>query len=98
MRGMGYAREMRRKHIKRKKRIVHEQRDYFYYEHEGYLSKNKIHCSCGMCRYYRKTNNKGHRRAIPGNYSPSRNWSHSDKQKLNRMETDLDEYLEETKT
>ena len=47
-----YTRKMRAKQIKRKKRIV----SYWhwfengYYPHDGMYSKNKIHCSCPLCK------------------------------------------------
>jgi hypothetical protein len=44
-----YYREMREKHIKRKKRISHQGRDYWYYKFDGQYSKGKIHCSCPLC-------------------------------------------------
>ena len=50
-------------------------------KYRGELSKGKIHCSCGMCMG--KTRNKGYRRRhIHGNYAPSINYKHSDKQKV----------------
>ena len=48
-----YTRKMRAKAIKRKKRITshYPGSDTFpYYAHDGIYSKNKIHCSCRMCR------------------------------------------------
>lgn len=47
-----YYREMRRKHINRKKNIVKKAYSLIddYYEHDGMYSKGKIHCSCWMCR------------------------------------------------
>ena len=48
-----YTRKMRAKAIKRKKRITshYPGSDTFpYYSHDGIYSKNKIHCSCRMCR------------------------------------------------
>lgn len=48
-----YTRKMRAKAIKRKKRITshYPGSDTFpYYDHDGIYSKNKIHCSCRMCR------------------------------------------------
>lgn len=48
-----YHRKMRAKHIKRKKRITshYPGSDTFpYYADDGRYSKNKIHCSCRMCR------------------------------------------------
>ena len=48
-----YYRKMRAKHIKRKKAITshYSGSDTFsYYSEDGMYSKNKIHCSCRMCR------------------------------------------------
>ena len=48
-----YTRKMRAKAIKRKKRIVsnwHWYGEHEFYHHDGMFSKNKIHCSCRMCR------------------------------------------------
>ncbi len=48
-----YTRKMRAKHIRRKKRITshYPGSDIFpYYAYDGSYSKNKIHCSCRMCR------------------------------------------------
>lgn len=88
-----YYRIQRQKHINRKKRIIKEQNDYWHYEHEGVLSKGKIHCGCGMCRS--KTNNKGKHRLIHGNYAPSKNWKHSDRQKLESMSAAMADYERE---
>lgn len=49
-RSLNYYREQRRKHIKRKKRIIKDLNNYWYYKHDGELSKGKIHCSCKLCR------------------------------------------------
>ena len=56
-----YTRRMRAKHIKRKKRIVSNWHWWgdnpTYYLHDGMYSKNKIHCSCPLCKskaYYGK--------------------------------------------
>ena len=46
-----FYRDERAKHIARKKKIIKEQNNYWYYEHEGELSKGKIHCSCWLCRH-----------------------------------------------
>ena len=48
-----YTRKVRAKHIKRKKRITshyHGADTYPYYPHDGMYSKNKIHCSCPLCK------------------------------------------------
>ena len=54
-----YTRKMRAKHIKRKKNIVSHWHwfENGYYPHDGMYSKNKIHCSCPLCKskaYYGK--------------------------------------------
>ena len=46
----------------------------------GQLDKGKIHCSCGICMA--KTRNKGKKRHIYGNYSPSLNYKISDLRKM----------------
>lgn len=47
-----YTRKMRAKAIKRKKKIVSHWHwfENGLYPHDGMYSKNKIHCSCRMCR------------------------------------------------
>ncbi len=62
--GLGYKRTMRRKHIRRKSRIV---RETWYSGTEcledekfrGKLDKGKVHCSCWMCSS--KTNRDGYK-------------------------------------
>ena len=51
-RSRDYYRKMRAKHIKRKKAIVSNWSSFKdgYYEYDGMYSKNKIHCSCRLCR------------------------------------------------
>ena len=75
-RDRNYYREMREKHIKRKKRIAQLYYGWGYYQVDGKYSKNKIHCSCGLCRA--KTNNKG--------------WKAADRRKIDRMEYVEDPY------
>ena len=60
-RSRDYYRKMRAKHIKRKKRITSHywssKSGYPYYSDDGRYSKNKIHCSCPLCKekaYYGK--------------------------------------------
>ena len=83
-RDRNYLRRMRMKHIKRRKKLS---KNYWYVEHDGYLAKGKIHCSCPICSA--KTKNKGRARLRRGNYAPSYNWKHSDKVKIERMEQAL---------
>ena len=61
---------------------------YPYYDNLHQYSKNKIHCSCSVCR--KKTKNKGKARLISGNYSPSYNPKISEVRK--NMAMDYDEY------
>ena len=49
-RDRNYYREMREKHIKRKKRIAQLYYGWGYYQVDGKYSKNKVHCSCPQCR------------------------------------------------
>ncbi len=53
------------------------------YDNLHQYSKNKVHCSCGMCSC--KTKNKGRKRRVHANYYPSFNPSASDKRKIDRM-------------
>ena len=85
-----YYRRMRAKHIRRKKSLTEHNFGYGWcFEHDGMYSKNKVHCSCGMCMA--KTRNKG-RRHIPGNYAPSLNYKHSDAIKVLRMDEAIKEF------
>jgi hypothetical protein len=74
----GYYRLERIKHIKRKKRIIHNINDYWHYKYEGELSKGKIHCSCKLCSS--KTKDIGYKA--------------SDKCKLLNMKQELEDYAE----
>lgn len=65
-----YRREMRKKHIMRKKRICNAHKTFAvfengkadfskevpmeWYKHDGQYSKGKIHCNCGLCKFGRK--------------------------------------------
>lgn len=60
-----------------------------YYHHLHQYSKNKIHCSCGMCMA--KTRNKS-RRHVYGNYAPSINYKASDLRRQNAMDLDEQDY------
>lgn len=84
-RDRGYFREMREKHIKRKKRIANS---YFYpleLKFDGMYSKGKIHCSCEMCR--QKTNNGGGL-----HWAKAHNWKHSDAIIIEAMDKEVQEY------
>lgn len=59
-----YHRKMRAKAIKRKKYIAEKCKGIpGYYPHDGMYSKNKVHCSCHMCR--EKDHNGRHLITLP---------------------------------
>ena len=79
-RDRGYFREMREKHIKRKKKI--SKHYCWHYKFDGQYSKGKIHCSCPMCR--NKTGG--------GAWTPEPNWKHSDAVTIKAMDQEMREY------
>lgn len=50
MRTRADRRRLRLRHIKRKKRISSHYGTGAYYTDDGRYSKNKIHCSCPLCK------------------------------------------------
>ena len=65
-----------------------------YYNNLHQYSKNKIHCSCGLCSA--KTRNKSEsRRKIPRNYAPNYNPSIRDKKSLERLDYEENMYYYE---
>lgn len=78
-RDRGYFREMREKHIKRKKK---KSKHYWYYKFDGQYSKGKIHCSCSMCR----------NKTYGGAWTPEPNWKYSDKVRIDAMDKEISEY------
>lgn len=59
-----YYRKQRARAIKRKKRIAKVYRGIRgYYPSDGYYSKRKVHCSCGMCRV--RDHKGGHLLTLP---------------------------------
>lgn len=56
---------------------------YRLYNNLHQYSKNKIHCSCGLCMA--KTKNKGKKRRVHGNYYPSYNPPIRDVKKIEFM-------------
>lgn len=87
IRNKGYYREMRKKHINRKKKIANE--IHWYYKYDGMFNKGKIHCGCACCRS--KVNNKGKHR----NYHPTKNWKHSDMMQIASMDAEIADYENE---
>lgn len=51
-RDRAYYRTVRRNNIARKKKISKNIYDGWSPEHDGYLSKGKVHCSCWMCAFH----------------------------------------------
>ena len=84
----GYYRCQHKKHALRHKNITR-----FVYKIDNYFSdfnrydSFKIHCSCPMCS--EKTNNKNRSRAR--GWEPSKNWSITDKRKLEDMKSQVEE-------
>lgn len=68
----------------RKKKIINAY-GWDYYDNLHQYSKNKIHCSCPLCRS--KTNPKCGQGCGPG-----MNWSESDLRKLESMEEQIQEF------
>lgn len=86
-----YNRDVSMRKAQRKRRITQNwytwDPNWVYYNHLHQYSKNKVHCSCGICM--NKIRNKGHRRYVHGNYAPSINYKHSDLKR--QVSMDLDE-------
>ena len=61
------------------------------YKNLHQYSKEKIHCSCPACSA--KTRNKGNRRTLHANYSPSINYKISDQRKVDRMNEEIKDYV-----
>lgn len=74
----------------RKRRIDRETQGTSLFSHDTFeylhqYSKGHWACGCGMCKRYNKTNNRGRRRKIHGNYAPSKNWSVQDERRIEEM-------------
>ena len=61
---------------------------YWYFDNLHQFSKNKIHCSCGMCST--KTRNKGKRNKK--NYHRAINYKNSDMKKMISMDDQMEEF------
>ena len=73
----------------RKQEICRHAYGFPYYDNLHEYSKNKIHCSCPLCRS--KTNNKTHKHV----WFPAMNWSMMDRRRLDEMADQVEEYEEE---
>ena len=88
----GYLREQSYLHATRRRRIDRELTrglwsDWYNNLHQ--YSKNKIHCSCGLCAC--KTNNARRRRHGCHTSEPSENWPTRDKRQIEDQKNQLDE-------
>ena len=83
IRAKSYSKAMRKYHIDKDTAAG---RWPLYYNNIHQYADNKIHCSCPMCST--KTNNK-HGRA--NKWEPSKNWSITDKRKLENMKSQVEE-------
>lgn len=86
-----YNRDVSRRKAIRKKRLAKEicwsPPGWEYYDNLHQFSKNKIHCSCGMCST--KTRNKGKRNKK--NYHRAINYKGSDMRKMISMDDQMEE-------
>lgn len=78
-RGLAYNRDISRRKAKHKKHIAEDIYGWSWYHNLHQYSKNKVHCSCGLCRS--KTNAKKLKNCGPS----SNNWNHSDLIKIEKM-------------
>lgn len=77
-RNRAYYRDVRKRKIAHRKHICEDYYGWDWYLVDGRYSKGKIHCSCPLC----------------SSKSKDRNWKHSDKQKIESAEDQLDSYFE----
>lgn len=89
-----WCKAIRKRRIDRETQGSSSVEDTFEYLHQ--YSKGHWACGCGMCKRFNKTNNRGRKRKIHGNYAPSKNWSVTDQKRLEEMkEQNLEFDIEE---
>lgn len=71
----------------RKQKII-KQYGFDWYRNLHQYSKNKIHCSCPLCRS--KTNNKTHKHV----WFPAMNWPMCDLRRINEMDDEKRDFEE----
>lgn len=59
-----YRRSMAKTHIAHKKWICKHVYDWMWYDNDNQYSKNKVHCSCCMCRSYHQYLGKFNLRSV----------------------------------
>ena len=89
MRNRGWRRAKDITKAKRKRRIDRFSYRYPWYNNLHQYSKNKIHCSCPMCRH--KSKNRGAAALYNGSFNPTM----QDRRKLDSMIYDKEEYFNE---
>ena len=87
-----YSRDQDYRHAVKRRRIDRELSSYIWHDWYNNLhqySKNKIHCSCGLCAC--KTNGSRARRHSCHTTEPAENWSTRDRRQIEDQENQLDE-------
>lgn len=85
--------ERRHNNIKkaiRKRKISEKHYGWSYYENLHQYSKNKIHCSCNLCRA--KTNPRAHKGITATSCKHGKYWAPSDLRKIMRLEEEEKEF------
>ena len=83
------------KYARRNQKIVESMNGY---EMGGYEKPLHYYSKTAPEYYYQrrnKTNNKGKHRTAYGNYNPQKNWSSTDRRKINNYENQLEELFDE---
>lgn len=91
MRGLAYNRKKSFTKAKRKQKLCQKFYGFEYYYNLHEYSKNKIHCSCYLCRA--KTGK--HQMAWSGGRMNGKNWKPSDLRKINQMDLDSKNWEQE---
>jgi hypothetical protein len=84
-----YNRDVSFRKAIRKRKLDHQISYTPYYDNLHQYSKNKIHCSCSLCK--QRTRNKGRHRLKNGNYSKSIAYKMSDLRKQLSMDEQVSE-------
>lgn len=76
------------RHAIRKQRLVRALQRFDWYDNLHQYSKNKIHCSCPLCRA--KTRNKGKHRS---RLAAGLHWDYRDQKRIDSMNQQLNEVI-----
>lgn len=93
MRGLAYNRKKSFIKAKRKQNLCRKFYGFEYYNNLHQYSKNKIHCSCPLCRA--KTGKHKMAWGGGGGRMNGKNWKISDLRKINQMEWDSQNWYDE---